>query len=211
VSHYYLGDVKNLGRVLKKFGRTNREGALKALRETARFGVTAVSMSIARLKIVDTGQYLRSFRSVDTKDGAEVTSSEAYAPVIELGRKPGSKPPPLREIEEWLARKLQRPRKPRKKKPKKPKTAAPKTGLFRAEVSRGRKLDKLGRRRRKKKKRSIEQRQKEKFKARVWGIRMAIARRGLPAKKPVEKALPKMRSFLSKEMKRAMDKSSRPV
>lgn len=209
MTHYYLGDVKNLGRVLKKFGRTNREGALKALRETARFGVTAVSLSISRLRIVDTGQFLRSFRAVDTKDGAEVTSSEAYAPVIELGRRPGSKPPPYKEIEEWLARKLQRPRKPRKKKPKGAKK--PKTGLFRAEVSRGRKLDKLGRRRRKKKKRTGEQRAAQRFKARVWGIRMAIARRGLPAKKPVEKALPKMRSFLSKEMKKAMNKSSRPV
>lgn len=203
MSHYYLGDMKNLGRVLKKFGRTNREETLKALRETARFGVTAVVQRIARAKIVDTGQFLRSFRAKDTKDGAEVTSSEAYAPIIELGRKPGSKPPPLKAIEEWLGRKLQR-RKPRKKGAKKP--AVPKKPR-----SKGKKVDALGRRRRKKKKRTPEQRAALKWKARVWSIRRAIARRGLPAKKPVEKSLPNMRTFLAKELKKAMGKSSKPV
>jgi hypothetical protein len=200
VTHYKLTSTKQLGHTLKVMARKSRQETLEALRKTARFGVTAIQTRITSMPKapVDTGQYLRSFRSKDTHDGAEVTTSEQYAPIIELGRRAGSKPPPLKEIEEWLARKMQRPKAKRKRKKK--------VGRPRKAGSRGKKVRKAGKRKTKAKRKTKE----ERFKLRARAIQMSIHRRGIAPRRPVFKSLPAMRSYLAKELKRAMDKSSKP-
>ena len=54
---------------------------------------------------IDRGTYRRSFRFEDIKDGATMYNFQKYAPIIEGGRRPGSKMPPLRQIEDWVRRK----------------------------------------------------------------------------------------------------------
>jgi hypothetical protein len=54
---------------------------------------------------VDRGTYRRSIRTEDIPGGAVMYNSAPHAGVVELGRRPGSRPPPLEVIEAWVHRK----------------------------------------------------------------------------------------------------------
>lgn len=54
---------------------------------------------------VDRGTYRRSFRFDDVKDGAVIYNFAPYAPVLEYGRRPGQKAPPIAAIAAWIERK----------------------------------------------------------------------------------------------------------
>lgn len=54
---------------------------------------------------VDRGTYRRSFRFQNIPGGATAYNYASYAPVIEAGRRPGAKGPPLQAIIDWVKRK----------------------------------------------------------------------------------------------------------
>lgn len=54
---------------------------------------------------VDRGNYRRDFRFEKTKDGATMYNFAFYAAIIEWGRRPGAKMPPIQAIFEWVQRK----------------------------------------------------------------------------------------------------------
>lgn len=55
---------------------------------------------------VNSGSFLRLWRSFPLPDGALVTNTSPYGPIIEYGRRPGAKMPPLLAIGLWLQRRL---------------------------------------------------------------------------------------------------------
>lgn len=66
--------------------------------------------NIAEFKIKDTGQYIASISTTDATQRGSVVSSSVfsdaeYAGVIEFGRSPGAKPPPMKVIAGWASRK----------------------------------------------------------------------------------------------------------
>lgn len=54
---------------------------------------------------VDRGTYLRGFRADDVPDGVMLYNTSPYAGVIELGRRPGGKQPPIDALAAWVRRK----------------------------------------------------------------------------------------------------------
>jgi len=55
-------------------------------------------------RVMDTGYYLRAWESSSTADGARVYNVSPYAGVIEHGRRPGARMPPVQVIARWLQR-----------------------------------------------------------------------------------------------------------
>lgn len=55
---------------------------------------------------VDTGGFIRLWQAQQTPYGARLFNSHPAANVIEKGRKPGSKPPPVAPITAWVMRRL---------------------------------------------------------------------------------------------------------
>lgn len=199
--HVHLGKIGNLGKQLKVMSAKSPKKMKEALRRSARFGVTAIQMKIGSMgkAPVDTGQYRRSFSVKDTEDGAIVFSAERYAVIIEAGRKPGSKPPPQKEIAEWLSRKLKVAKKRRTKKAaakaRKPKKFGPKEGpKYGPKKPPKRKFGP------KKTKRSRE----EKFGIIVRAIQMSIHKKGIAPRRVVAKSLPMMQRDLKEQLKRSM-------
>lgn len=66
--------------------------------------VQAEIASVARAP-VDRGTYKNSFRFEDIPDGAVAYNFQMYAPIIEYGRRPGARMPPVQAIYEWVRRK----------------------------------------------------------------------------------------------------------
>lgn len=54
---------------------------------------------------VDRGQYRQSFKAYPIPGGAVLSNTAAYAGVIEYGRRPGQKMPPVDVIMRWVIRK----------------------------------------------------------------------------------------------------------
>lgn len=82
--------------------------AVKVIRETVKLhGPKAVQAEISSLirQPVDRGGYKRAFRFEDIPGGATAYNFSPYASIIEHGRRPGAKGPPLQVIIAWLARK----------------------------------------------------------------------------------------------------------
>jgi hypothetical protein len=55
---------------------------------------------------VDTGQYLRAWKTRPTESGVAIVNDAPYAAIIELGRRPGAKMPPVQAIQTWAQRRL---------------------------------------------------------------------------------------------------------
>ena len=54
---------------------------------------------------VDRGTYRRGFKARRLHSGAMIYNSQKHAPVIEFGRRPGQKAPPIEAITDWVIRK----------------------------------------------------------------------------------------------------------
>lgn len=82
--------------------------AVETIRRTVKLhGPRAVQAEIADAPRppVDRGTYRRSWRFDDIPDGATMYNFSAYGSIIEDGRRPGTKMPPLAVIEDWVRRK----------------------------------------------------------------------------------------------------------
>jgi hypothetical protein len=75
----------------------------KAMIETAMFGLTAVQQTIRQTapKPIAAGDYMRSWAVLKTRTGAVLGSSVLHSIFVEIGRRPGKRPP-VSVIEEWL-------------------------------------------------------------------------------------------------------------
>jgi hypothetical protein len=96
--------ARELSRDLTLVGR-----AVEVIRRTVKLrGPRAVQAEIEAVtprRPVDRGTYRRSFRFDAIPNGAVAYNFAPYAPIIELGRRPGAKMPPIDPIIEWVKRK----------------------------------------------------------------------------------------------------------
>lgn len=98
---------KNYGAALRK-DATLVQDAVKVIRKVVKLhGPRLVQAEISGLTRppVDRGGYRQSFKFDDTHDGAVAYNFAPYAPIIEYGRRPGQKAPPLEVIVAWVLRK----------------------------------------------------------------------------------------------------------
>lgn len=98
---------KNYGEQLRKDAGLVPE-AVKRIRKVVKLhGPRLVQAEISGLTRppVDRGTYRQSFKFDDTRDGAVAYNFAPYAPIIEYGRRPGQKAPPIDVIAAWVLRK----------------------------------------------------------------------------------------------------------
>lgn len=99
-----LSHPRKLGPAVRTLARQFDDGVIRALRRTARYGATMavkVSAKSRPFRPRATGTYERSFTVVKTPDGAILTNSARHSIFVELGRRPGKRPP-LKAILEWV-------------------------------------------------------------------------------------------------------------
>lgn len=86
--------------------RSGAQRAVQFLIEQTRLAPPANPAGIGSGGAVNTGAFIREWRSQATSDGAVVTNRNGYGPIIEHGRRAGAKMPPKQAIVEWIKRRL---------------------------------------------------------------------------------------------------------
>jgi hypothetical protein len=76
------------------------------LQQRTRTAPSANPSGVGHGGAVNTGNYLRRWRTMRHADGASVYNPTPYAGVIDLGRRPGSRMPPIGIIARWIQRRL---------------------------------------------------------------------------------------------------------
>lgn len=101
-----LSSIEALRRELQMLGPRVEAEVVKAMRKSARFGVTAnirqSAMTKPRPKA--SGTYEAAFVATDIRDGSVVSNTARHARFVEAGRRPG-KMPPFAPILEWAKQK----------------------------------------------------------------------------------------------------------
>ena len=82
-----------------------QDAAKRGLLVAAMRGRTRAVTLSARRRKVDTGRFRNSWKAERIAQGAVLLNSAPYAAVIEGGRRPGARMPPLGPIEAWARRK----------------------------------------------------------------------------------------------------------
>lgn len=92
-----------------------RRAAIKGARSAA---LRVVSLMVERTRhaepasdhgasgAVNTGEFVRAWKMIPLTDGGRVVNDRPYASVIEYGRRPRSKAPPVDPIIQWLVRRV---------------------------------------------------------------------------------------------------------
>lgn len=98
-----------------------RSGAARAIGELVHATRTAPAANPAGIGTggaVNTGQFVRSWKVIPLPDGAEILNTAPHAPVVDGGRRPGSRFPPRDALIAWIKRKILAPppKPPRKSK-----------------------------------------------------------------------------------------------
>lgn len=86
---------------LRKLGKGIERDLHKAAMIAARRGQAAVMQASPRVS----GTLAKSWRAKRMPWGALIFSVSRHAPVVEFGRRPGQRPPPVEPILEWVKRK----------------------------------------------------------------------------------------------------------
>ncbi len=84
------------------------ERAVRTIRKTVRLHAPRLIQSEINAIVpppVDRGTYRRNFKEDDIPGGIQVYNFSPHAGIIELGRRPGEKAPPLQPIIDWVFRK----------------------------------------------------------------------------------------------------------
>jgi len=94
---------KRFRRIAPELPESVRKQVLEAANETARFGLTAVQRTISKTKPppVATGNYRAAWKIIYNPDGPQLVNTAPYARYVEMGRRPGKRPP-LTPIEQWV-------------------------------------------------------------------------------------------------------------
>lgn len=99
-----LRSPKQLGPAVRMLAKQFDAGVIRALQNTARYGATQavrVSAQTKPFRPRATGTYERSFAVIKVKDGAILTNTARHSIFVELGRRPGKRPP-LAPLIDWV-------------------------------------------------------------------------------------------------------------
>lgn len=80
-------------------------GTVRACRNAAAYGRSKAMQLSRAIGFRASGTYERSFVVVPTPDGAILANSSEHAGIVELGRRPGRRPPPVQVILLWMQEK----------------------------------------------------------------------------------------------------------
>lgn len=83
-----------------------RAAAITGMRRAGLRTLQHVQRRTSEIGAVNTGFYRQAWKYMPTPDGSQVFNQAPYAGVIELGRRPEKKQPPLEAIARWAQRKL---------------------------------------------------------------------------------------------------------
>lgn len=97
----YTVELKGAQAVFRKLDPSLYQAAVAELLSSAATTAEAAARAGAAF---DTGALARSITSQVTPPTARVFSTLGYAPVVELGRAPGARPPPPDALIGWMAR-----------------------------------------------------------------------------------------------------------
>ncbi len=152
-------DPRNIRKVQRQFNRLVELELRAAMVRLAQFGHAQVVKytTTARPRPYATGAFAQGWVWARTADGAILWNSAKHGVFVELGRRPGGRPPPLQVILDWLevkglTKKASRVKRGKRKRPKKAKTPkgprgkmygpkAPKMVRYGPKKPRGPKLD----------------------------------------------------------------------
>jgi hypothetical protein len=98
--------VKDFPGFVEKFAQRARPTLIKAVQTVAIRAAIYLQNRTTELQIMDTGRYRRSWTWANLRTGAKVFNRAPYSPVIEYGRRAGSRMPPTGPIARWAQRKL---------------------------------------------------------------------------------------------------------
>ena len=98
-------DIKKLGPALRKLGSAGKKAIARGALSGAMRGVQYMQDRTAAAGVFDRGGYRRGWKARPTANGAILFNDAPYAPVIEEGRRPNSRMPPVAVIERWVKRK----------------------------------------------------------------------------------------------------------
>lgn len=98
--------LKDYAGYLQKLGPRLNQAVKRGVVSGAYRSVALLQQRSRSVDAVNTGAYLRAWKSSATSFGAVVFNDRPYAGVIEQGRRPGATMPPTRAIAQWAQRKL---------------------------------------------------------------------------------------------------------
>ena len=102
-------DIRDIRRLWPEVGRRIETGMINAARSAGWWAASKAASSTATLGAVASHTFQRSWLSMPVRDGAIVSNKAEHAYFVEVGRKPGRRPPPVSAIMEWLRHKGVRP------------------------------------------------------------------------------------------------------
>lgn len=91
---------------------TRYQRLVKAVRDEVLTSGPAIATQLTRQRTarlrapINTGQYIRAWQAKPLGDGAVLFNDNPVASIIERGRRPGSRMPPIDKIAEWLEQKM---------------------------------------------------------------------------------------------------------
>lgn len=202
-------------RALTRLERRAYAEIVRAMRDTARYGESKVVQAAQKARPfspIAQRTYVNSWVVKSTGGGAILGNSAYHAYHVEVGRRPGRKPP-LSAILAWAdAKNFAAERKPLKKRKKKPgESSRPQLGLKKpgASVSQGRST-----KARRPRKRTFSQAfgsfgggKDRALRAFAFYVQAKIGRRGYRGRYILKSVLPAMGKFLKKSMKRGIQKA----
>lgn len=104
----FIVSPEALARDLEATGRGLLAEVVEVVRTTVKLHAPAIAQSLIDgedPKPVDRGTYRRSFRAQDVRNGVVFYNSAAHGPIIEDGRRPGARMPPVDVLLDWVRRK----------------------------------------------------------------------------------------------------------
>lgn len=104
----YVVGPKDLGKQLEDFSHKRFEALVESMRTTVKVHAPRIAQTLVNQenpKPVDRGTYRRSFAADDVPGGVVFYNFAPHAAIIEEGRRPGAKMPPLQVIFDWVRRK----------------------------------------------------------------------------------------------------------
>lgn len=174
-------------------GREADKVAADTMRRAAPFALSAIQQSSRTAKPYRpyaSGTYERGWMIMRTAEGAAVVNTAKHSAFVEMGRRPGKRPPKA-QIEAWVRHKrFGKPSRKRRRPSATPPTKRGKTK--RGKTKRGRRPASRFR--------GMDDRDADAF---VEAVRWKIAHKGTPARWVVKRAMPKIRRHVLRELNKS--------
>ena len=99
-------DLPGLSALIRKVGKAAPAAVLRGLLSGALRAQAIMQARGDEAGVFDRGEYRRGWKARATARGAVVENVAPHAPIVEEGRRPGARMPPVDVIERWTRRKL---------------------------------------------------------------------------------------------------------